>query len=665
MVVQKHDIVDFYDDRKISTALVLDADNKKIRLLTQQGKESKVSPNRILIHAKDCNFPVQASRDEQIGELKAINNLREKIKDDIDLKELWEVISSEASETTVRELAELLFGAEIDSHKPAGLLRAIQEDRIFFKVKLNSIEVPPQEKVEHALAQKEREKERLTFISDAKDFLESLVSKKNPPEISPPVGLIEMLEEAALLGKDWDTHKTVKSIFTLAGISKSLTPFSILVRIGHWDEDENLRLIAEQVPIEFSSQGIEESQQAAARPFPDQIEDLTDRITYSIDSITTRDVDDALSLIDTGDGPELGVHITDVTHFLDHGSFLDKEIRYRGTSIYLPDLTIPMAPEPLSEKAASLTAGMAQPAISVLVKFNNDLELVDYRIAHTICKVSERLTYEEADERILSGSPTESRMFEIASAVRDNRERSGAVIFKDPEIYIYLDENKNIQVSKRNRESPAQILVSESMILANHLFAKFLSDHNAAAIFRSQPDPMEKIKLGQDFDPVESFQAKRLLGRGEVGIAPARHSTLGLDCYTTATSPLRRYPDVIVQRQIKSLIKTGAPLMNSSELEDVLSVISGPLERAGLMERERKRYFLLKYLRERRDDEMQATVLHRFPKFYLVYLEDYSLNIPMRPLDETHLKPGDRVMIRLDKVIPREDKINCILIRPD
>ncbi len=663
-MVQKHDIVDYYDDRRISTALVLDADNKKIRLLTQQGKESKVSPNRILIHAKDSNFPVQASRDEQIGELRTINNLRDRIKEDIDLKELWEVISSEASETTVKELTELLFGEEIDSHKPAGLLRAIQEDRIFFKVKLNSIEVPPQEKVQQALAQKEREKERLTYISDAKDFLENLVSKKDSIGTDPPAGLIKMLEDAALLGKDWETHKTVKSIFTLAGISKALTPFSILVRMGHWNEDENLRIIAEQVPIEFSSQCIEEAGQVATRPVPDHLEDLTDRTTYSIDSITTRDVDDALSLVETGDGPELGVHITDVTHFLDHGSFLDKEIRYRGTSIYLPDLTIPMAPEALSEKAASLTAGMAQPAISVLVKFNNDLELVDYRIANTICKVTQRLTYEEADERILSGSSIEKRMFEIAAAVRDQRVKSGAVIFKDPEIYIYLDENKDIQVVRRNRESPSQILVSESMILANHLFAKFLSDHKAAAIFRGQPDPVEKIELGEKFDPVESFQAKRLLGRGEVGTSPARHSTLGLDCYTTATSPLRRYPDVIVQRQLKSVLKTGAPLMDSSELEDILSVISGPLDRAGLMERERKRYFLLKYLREKRHDEIMATVLQRFPKFYLVYLEDYSLNIPMRPSDDVHLKPGDRVIIRLDKVIPREDKINCILVRP-
>jgi exoribonuclease-2 len=544
------------------------------------------------------------------------------------------------------------------------LLRAIQEDRIFFKIKPGAIEAPSREKVEQALAQKEKEEKRHALIFNSKVFLSQLASGEDIAGTQAPQGLVEMLEEAALLGSDWTSHKTVKNIFSQAGLNKSWDPFSILTRLGHWNEDENIRLRAEQVPVEFTDQSILEAAEAANRPVSGDPEDLTRMEAVAIDSVTTRDVDDALSLVEHEDGPEMGVHITDMSHFLEHGSFLDREIRHRATSIYLPDLTVPMAPPILSEQAASLTPGRAQPVISLLIRFDKELRIRSYRVTKALAKVSERLTYEIADERIADPATKESRMYEIAMAMRRARLESGAVIFKDPEIYIYLDEKNQIQVMKRDRESPSQILVSESMILANHLFASFLKERHCPAIFRRQPEPGEKIELNEKYDPVQSFQAKRLLGRGEVGISPARHATLGLDCYITATSPLRRYPDVISQRQIKSMLETGEPLMTGDQLEDILAVISGPLERASLMERERRRYFLLKYLKQRKHEEHEAVVLHKFPKFLLIYIEEYGLNAPMKPPEGINLKPGDRIAARLDRIVPREDKINATFLRP-
>jgi exoribonuclease-2 len=663
MAVQKNDIVDFFEERRISAALVLDADNKKVRLLTPQGKESKVSPSRILTYGKAPGFPVGGARNEQIIELKAINDAREKIKQDIDLRELWEVISPEADQTTIDELAELVFGEAMDIHHPAGLLRAIQEDRIFFKIKTGAIEIPSPEKVEQALAQREKENQRLNLVFNSKVFLSQLAAGKSPAISEAPEGLLEMLEEAALMGKDWETHKTVKNIFSQAGLNRTWDPFSVLTRLGHWSEDENIRLIAEQTPVEFSKTALTEAAQIIHRPIGEDLDDLTGLYAVAIDSVTTRDVDDALSLKPLDDGWELGVHITDITHFLDHGSLLDREIRYRATSIYLPDQTIPMAPPVLSEEAASLSPGNIQPVLSLLIKFDRDLRIIDYKIARAQLRVSERLSYEDADLRISLANSTESQMHQIALAMRRARLESGAVIFRDPEVYVYLDENKEIHVVKRDRESPSQILVSESMILANHLFARFLKDRNAPAIFRSQPEPSERIQLSHEYDPVESFQAKRLLGRGEVGTSPARHSTLGLDCYTTATSPLRRYPDVLTQRQIKSLLAPGEKMMDEKELEDILALISGPLEKAGLMERERKRYYLLKYLKQRGAEEYEAVVLHRFPKFFLVNIGDFGLNAAMKPSEVINFKPGDRIVVKLDKIIPREDKINAVFLR--
>jgi exoribonuclease-2 len=255
-----------------------------------------------------------------------------------------------------------------------------------------------------------------------------------------------------------------------------------------------------------------------------------------------------------------------------------------------------------------------------------------------------------------------AEMFTIAQAARDERIRSGAIIFRDPELSVVVEENGEIQVSRRDRETPSQVLVSEMMILANALFARFLRDKKVPAPFRSQPPPSEKIELGDKHDPVASYLSRKALVRGEIMTTPAPHSTLGLDCYTTATSPLRRYPDVLVQRQIKSVLESK-PYLKRDELKDILTVISYPLDRAGLMERERQRYYLLKYLRERRNEEFEAVILQRFPRFHLVRLEEFCINAPMNVSNGLSLNPYDRAIVVIDKINPREDKFSVSLVR--
>jgi len=664
MTFRKHDIIDYYDSRRISCGLVLDVDDRRLRILNDQGKETKISANRALISGKDPNFPLSGSRDEQVNRLRDICTRREEIKKLIDLRELWEVVCLETGEIGIEDLAELLFGHQSDPNYAASLLRAIFEDRLYFKIRPDGIEVPGPEQVQQALVQREKERERSTFVARCAEFLVRFKDNNQRVGIhEAPEGFIPLLEEAAECGRNWITFKMIKDVFSQAGMPQSLDPFRVLVKLGVWSEDENVSLRAERIPVEFSPEAEAMAREAASKPLPSSVTDLTNVELITIDSVFTRDVDDALSLSRKEDETVIGIHITDVAYFVDHDSVLDREVRERATSIYLPESTIPMIPPVLSEEAASLAVGEARPAISVMVTVRQDLKLKDFTILSSIVRVRERLSYEEADERISIRGSRESDMYAIASSLREERIASGALIFKDPELSVRVEVDKTIEVVCRDRETPSQVLVSEMMILANSLFARFMKERNLPGLFRSQPPPLEKIELGPDYDPVTSYRSKKALARGDLGTDPAPHSTLGLQMYTTATSPLRRYPDLLVQRQLKAALEGKPPCCAHEELENILAKISYSLERATLLERERTRYFLLKYLEQRKHEEFEAVVLQRFPRFHLVHITKLCFNAALNAPSNVSLNPYDRAIIRLEKINPREDKLSVSLVK--
>jgi exoribonuclease-2 len=298
-----------------------------------------------------------------------------------------------------------------------------------------------------------------------------------------------------------------------------------------------------------------------------------------------------------------------------------------------------------------------------MVTMGPDFALKDFRVFQSIIKVKERLCYEDVDKRIATPGSKEAAMFAVASALRKSRLQNGAIIFKDPELSVRVREDATIEVSVRDRETPSQILVSELMILANNLFARFLKEQQVPGIFRSQAPPLEKIELGDDYDPVTSYRSKKALSKGDLGVQPAPHSTLGLDVYTTGTSPLRRYPDLLIQRQIKAFLRKNGSGLNREELEKILTEICYKLERAVLLERQRQRYFLLKYLEQRKNEEFEAVVLQRFPRFYLVQIAGLGFNAALSASGGLSLSSRDRVLAKIEKVNPREDKLTLSLVK--
>jgi exoribonuclease-2 len=220
-----------------------------------------------------------------------------------------------------------------------------------------------------------------------------------------------------------------------------------------------------------------------------------------------------------------------------------------------------------------------------------------------------------------------------------------------------VDENKHIFYSRTKREAPGRILVSEIMILANWMMARFLVDNNVPAIFRSQPEPKERLYEKEEGTLYQHWMQRKFLNRFVLSPEPDSHSGLGLDAYVTGTSPIRKYTDLITQRQIRSVLGLETPY-TKEEIEHVISRLHQPLSLVSRIQNQRKRYWLLKYLEEKIGDKEEAIVLGRRRNNIQVLIPEYMIECELPQSSGKDLKPRDYVQLTIQHVNARKDIIS-------
>jgi exoribonuclease-2 len=388
-------------------------------------------------------------------------------------------------------------------------------------------------------------------------------------------------------------------------------------------------------------------------------EDLTCLNLFTIDGQATLDFDDALSLEVSPDGFRLGVHIVDVAHLVGKDGPLDREARSRGSSIYMADRKVSMLPPVLAEGLCSLKAGEVRPAISTMVDLGPELDVRGYRIMPSLVRVKDQLTYfgvnlsAEQDSNVI-------RLCGIARKFRESRLAAGAVHISVPEINIWLGENGDINLNRVNRESPGRMLVAEIMILANWLMARCLAEHGIPAVFRSQPAPRERLYRGEEGTLYQNWMQRRLLNRFVLGNAPEKHSGLGLNAYVTATSPIRKYFDLVNQRQVRSVLGLGEPY-SVEEIDRIRQEMEVPMSHVARLQMGRQRYWLLKYLEKRIGQKEEAIVLMRRRNSFQVLLTDYMLECDLPMTGFLDLKPEDLIQVTIQSVSARKDAVSLTL----
>jgi ribonuclease R len=376
--------------------------------------------------------------------------------------------------------------------------------------------------------------------------------------------------------------------------------------------------------------------------------DLTDRVIVTIDPVDARDFDDAISLerIDRGHWL-LGVHIADVSHFVEEGSPLDQEARARGTSVYLPDRVIPMLPEIVSNNLASLQPDRVRYARTCWIEFSADGIPVHAEEERSAIKSQRRFTYEEVDvfladpdtpavEMIGEVRSLLGRMRDLARILRSRRMARGSLELAMPEVKIDLDRDGRVSGAHVVENTESHQIIEEFMLAANEAVAGMLAAAGAGFLRRIHPAPDPRklrqltefvSELGFEVDTLESrFELQRLLdmarGRPEehaVHYAVLRslsravygpqedgHYALASDCYCHYTSPIRRYPDLTVHRALDLLARgRRAAADGLPRLGEECSLLE---RRAEAAERELVKLKLLIFLSSRTGEEMNAVV---------------------------------------------------------
>lgn len=361
--------------------------------------------------------------------------------------------------------------------------------------------------------------------------------------------------------------------------------------------------------------------------------DIRDWTVVTIDGEDAKDLDDGISLMREGNVYHLGVHIADVSNYVQGGSALDREALRRGTSVYLVDRVIPMLPKRLSNGICSLNQGVDRLALSCLMDIDINGKMLRHQIAETVICVNRRMTY-TAVKGILEGDkelrneyrelvPLFHHMKDLSSILRKNRMNRGSIDFDFPESKVYLDEMGHPVEIKAYEQNVATRIIEDFMLIANETVAKEYCEREIPFLYRTHENPdsdkMEKVlsfirnqnipvhKSHEEITPLEIQEIlsniegetsepliSRLLLRS---MKQARYTTgcsghfgLAAKHYCHFTSPIRRYPDLQIHRIIKDTIrgrmKDEKKLYYAQILEEVALKTSTLERRAEEVERE-------------------------------------------------------------------------------
>jgi exoribonuclease-2 len=629
--------------------------------LTENNREIKLSAGRLL-HEDKARIDLTMGRDNMVSTLKGVANKRKALIHQVDIKDLWEVLNTEQVWIDLETMTEFCFPDSPSGDHQSAIIRAFFDDRLYFKFNLDKFFPNSAEKVARIVAQRQEAERKNRIIEFGGDLLKRLLNGLPPPvdaKDEDTEEVINLLKAYYLFEKDSKDHALARAMISKAGLDSTSGLFSLLVKLDVFDENENIDLLRFEIATEFPNEVIKTASNLALciEDFSrDEMRtDLTALPLMTIDGQSTLDFDDALSIEKVGDQYRLGIHIVDVGHFVRKGDAIDQEALSRGSSIYMPDQKISMLPAELSEGLCSLKAGALRPAISTMVNLSHSLEITGYEIIPSVINVKHQLTYYDVN-LVADQNQDVMVLREIARKFRTRRLDAGAVQISLPEINVWLGEDGTITVNKINRESPGRMLVAELMILANWLSAKYLAENDMPAVFRTQPQPRERLYKGDGGTLYQNWMQRRFLSRFVLSHHADQHSGLGLDAYVTATSPIRKYFDLITQRQLRATLGLEQPY-TSEEIDRLIQLLEVPMSHVPRIQQGRHRYWLLKYLEQHTGDKEEAIVLKKQRNHYQILLSNYMIECDLPISGGFVLKPEDLIQVTIQNVRAREEQI--------
>ena len=462
-------------------------------------------------------------------------------------------------------------------------------------------------------------------------------------------------EKGAMTG-----HKVVVELTSYGG--ENMKPEGKVVEIiGHInDPGTDIMSIVKgyDMPVEFPEKVLNQAERVGKDVSEADMAgrmDLRDWQMVTIDGEDAKDLDDAVSLTEVENGWKLGVHIADVTNYVQEKSALDREALKRGTSVYLADRVIPMLPHKLSNGICSLNAGENRLALSCIMTVDKKGEIVDHVIAETVIRVDQRMSYtsvakileaqdEQERQKYEKLVPMFEQMAEVSGLLRERRKKRGAIDFDFPETKMILDEQGRPVELKPYERNVATKMIEDFMLAANETVAEEYFWREIPFLYRTHEAPEEdKVKklstfinnfgyhihMGNEIRPKEiqkllekvegtpqealiSRLALRSMKQARYTPENAGHFGLAAQYYTHFTSPIRRYPDLQIHRIIKENLRGRLSDDRMAHYEKILQEVatqSSEMERrAEEAERETVKLKKVEYMQDRIGEEFEGVI---------------------------------------------------------
>lgn len=450
---------------------------------------------------------------------------------------------------------------------------------------------------------------------------------------------------------------------------KADSPFGSVINVlgkpGEHDTEIHAILAEYGLPYDFPVDVEVFAQKLDTAIHPEEIakrRDMRDTLTFTIDPKDAKDFDDALSFKKLENGNyEIGIHIADVSHYLQEGTILDDEAYNRATSVYLVDRVVPMLPEVLSNFACSLRPNEEKYTFSAIFEIDNKATVLNQWFGRTVINSDQRFSYEEAQviietkaatipaEISLTGKEykasdeiTEAtlKLDELAKILRRKRMSAGAISFDKVEVKFNLDEKGEPEGVYFKVSKDANHLIEEFMLLANRKVAEFIGKQKKTFVYRIHDEPNEDklfamqaliMKFGYKLDLRDNKNISKSLnqlmedvnGKKEQNLidtlairtmSKAKYSTenighygLAFDYYSHFTSPIRRYPDVMVHRLLQYYLD-GGKSVSAEEFEEKCEHSSNMESLATNAERDSIKYMQIKYMQDHKDEEFLGVI---------------------------------------------------------
>lgn len=478
------------------------------------------------------------------------------------------------------------------------------------------------------------------------DFTDSSADLSKEPSDSKFIKALKVLclKQHPLADGSSSTYEKLLKPFAVYNSDASIMEFCMKLRLF---DTPNIHLLRSAMNKTFPPMIQMVAEQMLKEPGPDLDKkyrrDLTHLRVFTIDSYPeTVEIDDGVSLEITEDGTEyLYVHIADATRFMSFGSDMDKYASDTATSVYLPDKKIPMLPKELSTDLMSLSDARTNYVLTFKAKLLPDGEIAEYDVFPAIVNKVRKIDYDEADQILSNITSVEhttyeslKRLMALANTRLRHRMKNGAFVsYSTPKPEIKVKGGGVIEVTRSKETSYSRRMIQECMIVANEVSAKFAADKGITIPFRATmgglgggsgvildrpseeeientinmiTSPSETELISQILDNHESF--KPVFGAC-VTQTPSWHNGIGVSAYTQATSPIRRYSDLLVHYQLKAGIRGDTPPLSWEDLEQLLVNLESTSKLVGNLQRKSERFWLFKYFQENMKNDKQYRAL--------------------------------------------------------